>query len=309
VADVARSVAAATLPRLGARPRLATGVLRLPRVVPAAAWRAKLYRSVSWPLAKQMRASIEVDVVGGSKMLVRTDDSLGRVLAISGVWEPNVTSTFIRSLSPGDVCVDIGAHIGYYTLLASKLVGAKGHVYAFEPSPRSYAALRANLDRNDVENVTAINSAVGQTTGTAELYEGPGTNTGGATMQGVLADRRGLRKPVRVDVRPVTAEIPATDLYRIRVVKIDVEGAEVDVLRSLAPVLAEAPHLALFVELNPKWIAGIPEYVADLCATYGFRAQRIRSGYTLEGLFPDELTEPEDVAAIPEEHCDLLLTR
>jgi FkbM family methyltransferase len=256
-----------------------------------------------------MRAAIEVDVVGGSRMLVRTDDSLGRVLAISGVWEPNVTAAFMRSLSPGDVCVDIGAHIGYYTLLASKLVGAAGHVYAFEPSPGSYDALRANLDRNEVANVTAIRAAVGETAGTANLYEGPGTNTGGATMQGVLADRRGLRKPVEVDVRPVTAEISATDLRRIRVIKIDVEGTEVDVLCSLAPVFAEVPHLAVFVELNPKWIAGITEYVADLRSTYGFRAQRIRSGYTLDGLFPDRLSEPEDIVAIPEEHCDLLLTR
>ena len=256
-----------------------------------------------------MAAPLEVEVTGGSRMLVRTDDSLGRVLAIAGVWEPNVTAAFRSSLSPGDVCIDIGAHIGYYTLLASRLVGPRGHVYAFEPSPRSYGALHANLDRNKVTNVTAIRAAVGEDAGPAELYEGPGTNTGGATMQVVLADRRGLREPVAVDVRPVTAAIPAADLRRVRAVKIDVEGAEVDVLRSLAPVFAEAPHLAVFVELNPKWIPGITEYVADLCASQGFVARRIRSGYTLEGLFPDRLSEPEHITVIPEEHCDLLLTR
>jgi FkbM family methyltransferase len=277
--------------------------------VPAAAWRAKLYRSMSWPLAKRMRAALEVEVVGGSRMLVRTDDSLGRVLAISGVWEPNVTAAFMRTLTPGDVCVDIGAHIGYYTLLASKLVGASGHVYAFEPSPTSYSALQANLRRNDATNVTAIQAAVGETEGTAELYEGSGTNTGGATTQAVLAERRALRDPVAVDVRPVTAAIPTADLRRLRVVKIDVEGAEVAVLRSLAPVFDEGRRLAVFVELNPKWIPGITQYVADVCETHGFRARRIRSGYTLDGLFPGRLSEPEDIAAIPQEHCDLLLTR
>jgi FkbM family methyltransferase len=308
VADVARSISAAVLSRLGARPRLATAVLRLPRIVPAV-WQAPLYRSISWPLAKRMAAAVEVKVTGGSRMLVRTDDSLGRVLAIAGVWEPNVTTAFRSSLSPGDVCIDIGAHIGYYTLLASKLVGPRGHVYAFEPSPRSYGELQANLERNQVANVTAIRAAVGENAGPAELYEGPGTNTGGATMQIVLADRRGLRNPVAVEVRPVTGAIPASDRRRVRAVKIDVEGGEVDVLRSLAPVFAEAPHLAVFVELNPKWIAGTTEYVADLCASQGFLAQRIRSGYTLDGLFPDRLSKPEDIAVIPEEHCDLLLTR
>jgi FkbM family methyltransferase len=256
-----------------------------------------------------MAATVEVKVIGGSRMLVRTDDSLGRVVAISGVWEPNVTAAFRRSLSPGDVCIDIGAHIGYYTLLASKLVGPRGHVYAFEPSPKSYGALQANLNRNRVANVTAIRAAVGENAGSAELYEGPGTNTGGATMQPVLANRRGLRNPVAVDVCLVTAAIQASDLPRVRAVKIDVEGAEVDVLRSQAPIFAEAPHLALFVELNPKWIAGITEYVADLCAGWGFKVQRIRSGYTLDGLFPDRLSQPDDIAVIPDEHCDLLLTR
>ena len=309
MADVTRSVSAAALSRLGARPRLAIGLLRLPRLLPAVAWRARLYRSVSWPLAKRIGAETEVDVIRGNRMLVRTDDSVGRVLAISGVWEPNVTAAFTRSLSPGDTCVDIGAHIGYYTLLASTLVGPGGHVYAFEPSPSNYRALRANLSRNRVSNVTAIQAAVADTAGTAELYEGPGTNTGGATLRGVLADRRGGRHPVRVEVRPIAAAIPEAEFARIRVVKIDVEGAEVDVLRSLAPVFDQGHGLSVFLELNPRWIEGITEYVEGMCAAYGFRARRIRSGYSLDGLFPSRLTEPEELLAIPDEHCDLLLTR
>ncbi len=294
--------------RLGRRPRLATSVLRLPALLPRRL-RARLYRSFSWPLAKRLRAEAEVSVAGGSRMLVRTDDSVGRVLAISGVWEPNVTAAFNRLLSPGDVCVDVGGHIGYYTLLASRLVGPGGHVYAFEPSPVNYHALSSNLERNRVANVTALQVAVGATATRAELHEGPGTNTGGATLSPLLAARRGGQPAVEVEVRPLADNIPEADWARIRVVKVDVEGYEVDVLEGLVPILERATRLAVFVELSPKWLPEIPGYVEGFCRRQGFNAKRLRTGYTLDALFPSELSEPEEVDAIPTEHCDLLLTR
>lgn len=242
-------------------------------------------------------------------MLVRTDDSVGRVLAISGVWEPNVTAAFARLLSPGDVCVDIGAHIGYYTLLASRLVGPDGHVYAFEPSPVNYRSLASNLARNGVANVTALQIAVGAISTRADLYEGPGTNTGGATLSPLLGARRGGQPVVEVEVRPVADSIPEADWARIRVIKIDVEGYEVEVLRGLDPVFARTGSLAVFLELNPKWIPEIPQDVDAFCGDQGFTVQRLRTGYSLDALFPGELSEPEEVRSIPAEHCDLVLTR
>ena len=242
-------------------------------------------------------------------MLVRTDDSIGRVLAISGAWEPNLTAAFVRLLSPGDVCVDIGAHIGYYTLLASRLVGRDGHVYAFEPSPVNYRSLSANLARNGVANVTALQVAVGATSKRADLYEGPGTNTGGATLSPLLGGRRGNQPIVEVEVRAVADSIPEAEWPRIRVVKIDVEGYEVEVLRGLDPVFARTGSLAVFLEVNPKWIPEIPQHVEAFCRDQGFKARRLRTGYSLDALFPNELSEPEEVDSIPAEHCDLLLTR
>jgi precorrin-6B methylase 2 len=89
-------------------------------------------------------------------MVVDPSDYVNRIIAITGVWEPQVTAAFQALLSPGDVCVDVGANIGYFSLLAARLVGSRGHVYAVEPSSTSYDRLTKNLELNNATNVTAL---------------------------------------------------------------------------------------------------------------------------------------------------------
>jgi FkbM family methyltransferase len=309
---VTAAVVAAAGRRLVRRPRLAVRLLRFPALVPFCWVRALLYRCLSWPLALRLHLDTEVTVADGSRMLVRTDDLVGRVLAISGVWEPTVTAAFTRALAPGDVCLDIGAHIGYYTLLAARLVGPEGHVYAFEPSPANYRSLRANLERNGLRNVTTAELAVGDQERRAVLYEGPQHNTGLTTLSPVLAAKS--ETPPRetiVDVAPVTSVVPPEDLARVRVIKIDVEWHEIEVLRSLAPVFELGHRLSVLVEFTPHRDA--PDAASRLeavCAAHGFTMYRLLSGYSLERLFPGRLAEPTPVEALPEKKkCDLLLLR
>ncbi|MFL5950849.1 MAG: FkbM family methyltransferase [Gaiellaceae bacterium] len=295
--------------RLGRRPGLATAIVRLPRALPRRP-RAALYRSFSWPLAKRLGTVAEVNVAGGGKLRVRTDDSIGRALAVSGVWEPNVTAAFARLLRAGDVCIDAGAHIGYYTVLASSLVGPRGHVYAFEPSPANYGTLMENLELNRATNVTARNVALALEEGSRVLNEGPGTNTGRATLRVPQAERDVGRPQVTVPVRALPTEVPEEEWARIRVVKIDVEGFELEVLRSLEPVFELGSPLAVFLELTPGWVDR--EDLASferMWREHGLTPYVLRSGYTVNDLFPARIEPPIELTGVPPEQCDLLLTR
>jgi FkbM family methyltransferase len=307
---VTASVVAAVGRRVAQRRRLATRLMRLPAVLPRPL-RARLYRSLSWPLATKLAAETEVEVIGGSRMVVRTDDLVGRVIAISGMWEPNLTALFKSALAPGDVCIDVGAHIGYYTLLAARTVGAGGRVYAFEPSPANYRALRQNIELNMLTNVTASEIAAGAEKRRATLYEGPASNTGMATLNEALAAKSAVPlHETSVEVAPLASLVPEEEWDRIGVIKIDVEWDELDVLRGLQPVFDRGHALSVFLEWTPRRVApGAAEELRRTCDAQGFAIYRVRGGYSLERLFPDRLEQAVRVTDIPEEQTDLLLRR
>jgi FkbM family methyltransferase len=293
------------------RSKVTTRLLRAPAALPAGALRARLYRSVSWPVAQRLRAERTVKITGGGKMVVRTDDLLGRVLAISGVYEPNVTAAFTSLVEPGGVVLDVGAHIGYYTVVAANLVGEQGHVHAFEPSPANHRRLQMNIELNAFDNVTTHELAVGEQQGNAVLYESTGQNSGLATLHAELAGKSGVpAREVTVGVAPVASVVPESDLRRVRVIKIDVEWHELEVLRSLEVVFEAADRIAVFVEWTPhKSAPEAPDQFRELCESHGFTMYGLGSGHSLERLFPDGVDEPVGLDDIPAEQTDLLLLR
>jgi len=284
--------------------------MRLPSVLPARL-RVPLYTALSWPLAIKCGVETEVSVTGGRRMVVDTDDMIGRVLAISGTWEPNVTAAVRSALRPGDVFLDVGAHIGYYTVLAAPLVGPEGHVYAFEPSPSSYRLLRKNVELNGLGNVTTVDIAAGAAPGEGTLYEGPRQNSGLATLNPVFgAKREGATRELTVEVRPVLSALPDGALARVRALKIDVEGQELEVLRSLQPLFERDQPLTIFLEWMPQRAAPhADDELLALCAQHGFSVARIPSGYSFDKLFPARLEQPVPITTLPPVRADLLLRR
>ncbi|MCS7025771.1 MAG: FkbM family methyltransferase [Bryobacteraceae bacterium] len=147
-----------------------------------------------------------------------------------GIYERAKLEQMQASVPPGGVVYDVGAQSGYHTLLASRLVGRSGRVYAFEPLPRNYEMLVKHLSLNEIFNVEPVRAAVSDTDGELCFDPGPGFMAGRLSEQGTLR------------VRSVTLDHFLSSQDRIRppdVIKIDVEGAELRVLRGARQMLAQ----------------------------------------------------------------------
>lgn len=191
-------------------------------------------------------------------------------LASSREWEPEGTDFVLRSLKRGDVFVDVGAHAGYYTLVASRAVGDPGHVYAFEPEPRNHAFLQRNLELNGLRNVTLERRAVANATGARKLYLSE-TNTGDHRLF-----RSGDERCLDIDAVSLDDYFPAR--RRVDFVKVDTQGAEVLVLGGMRRTLRSNPGARLLVEFWPFGLRGCGSSGGELLSlltAYGFAVPNV----------------------------------
>jgi FkbM family methyltransferase len=189
----------------------------------------------------------------GVSLTLNTADIIQRYIYYFGIWEPAITEYFKRSLKPGDTVIDIGANIGYHSLLASQLVGASGRVFAIEASPSIFAALLQNIDRNDATNITALHAAVYHETAELPIYLHSKENLGASTIIADVANRRDATVEGIVRAMKLQDLVAPEDVIRARLIKIDVEGAEWSVLQGMAAIL---PRLSaateILVEVEPE---------------------------------------------------------
>lgn len=147
-----------------------------------------------------------------------------------GSYEYEKRQLFEAMVREGTVVFDIGAHVGFYTLLASELVGPGGKVFAFEPLPANLTYLKEHLRLNRAGNVTVIEAAVSDRCGTAYFEQGPGSMTGRLASKAAL-----LVETVAIDDLVAQGQLPLPDY-----IKIDVEGAEARVLSGARQTLTQS---------------------------------------------------------------------
>jgi FkbM family methyltransferase len=161
--------------------------------------------------------------------------SRGKILRIlCGTYEPEQTRLFRDYIPAGATVFDVGAHVGYYTLLSSVLAGNNGRVWAFEPNPANHGFLRRHVALNHCDNVSIENAAVSDRSGTASFAFGTGSGTGHLAADGALQVRT-----LRLD------DFCREHDVRPGFVKIDVEGAEMAVLRGAEDVVRSRPVIFL----------------------------------------------------------------
>lgn len=178
------------------------------------------------------------------------------------LFEPCETRLLRRLLGTGDTFIDVGAHIGWFTTMAARSVGAVGQVIACEPYPSNAAMLKGNLARNNCKNVRVVEAALGSHRGIITLATAG--DSGSVTALDWAQDGR-------VEVPMMTLDDVADGLAAIALIKIDVEGWEAHVLSGGAEALSRTQNV--LIEINPQALrkAGAsPENVFDLLRRVGF---------------------------------------
>ena len=201
------------------------------------------------PMVRRLERAITAQLteqsaeVLGHKMSLDSKDILS--LSINGVYEPFETEVVRNEVKAGDVVLDIGAHIGYYTLIFAKLVGSSGKVFAFEPEPQNFALLQNNVRGNEYTNVILVPKAVSNRKAPAVLYVSE-DNSGDHRIYDP-EDRRPSIKIETITLDDYLREYPG----QIDFVKMDVQGAEHAALCGAARLLEAHRIKKLMMEFWP----------------------------------------------------------
>lgn len=184
----------------------------------------------------------------GNRIFIdKTDQVLSLQLILTQNWEPYETKIFLSKLKKGNVVVDIGAHIGYYTLLAAQAVGKTGTVFAFEPDPKNFALLKKNVKSNGYSNIVLMNKAVSNKTKKGTLFLNP-TNSG----DNRIVSSNENRSSVQIDMTALDDFFTATQ--KVDLIKMDIQGHELSALQGAKRILATHSHLVIFTEFSPELI-------------------------------------------------------
>lgn len=235
----------------------------------------------------------------GAKIQCYRDDYVGRAVFFFGDLDPKLSWVMKKVLKPGDQFIDVGANIGLLTLLGSKLVGPSGKVLAIEPQPRAYSCLQNALVSNEVSNVSLGLYGVGSEPGDLRLHV-PSGNMGGASFRHVPSNEADV-----VDVKVTTLSEAAKDsgCERARLVKLDVEGFEAEVIEGAKEVWAKTPPEVVIFEFREEGLVS-ETHLGDLMRELGYRFYRLPRKYFRPCLVKDgDKGQPfsHDVIAIHQE--------
>jgi FkbM family methyltransferase len=215
-------------------------------------------------LLKLYKDIILIEVQEGHKMYIYPHidrppyrDAIRRIIRnviMNGVYEEFETEIFKKRVKKGMTVVDIGANWGWYTLIAAKLVGEKGKVYAFEPEPYNYDLLLKNIEINGYDNIIPVQKAVSNKVGTVKLFLTQ-DNPGG--LNTIYPYNHSLQRNF-VEVETITLDNFFRDRKdKIDVIKMDVEGAEFAILQGMREILGRNKTIEILTEF---WLDGLRRF-------------------------------------------------
>ena len=210
--------------------------------------------------------------VDGQKMVAVFDPATKDLLYYKNNYEPHISSLFCSMLEEGMVVLDIGASLGYYTLLAAKRVGDNGVVIAFEPDPVAFCGLLKNIRLNGWKNVRAFQFAVSDSNGERKM--------GNLTTHKSFAVKNNTIGIITVKTISLDSFLDVDP----DIIKIDVEGAELEVINGMKKILAKG-KAKIICEVTPSHLSSLgysAEEIEETLKQYNYKIYSI----TEKGLIP-----------------------
>jgi FkbM family methyltransferase len=243
-----------------------------------------LARFAGKPFLARMPADI-----GGASFVCDLQDTISREVCFTGRYEPQETQLAKRLLRPGQLVVDVGANWGYFTLVCAHLVGTSGRVIALEPHPRLVAMLSANTAANALTQVDVLSLAAGAGAATRSFvgFDEQGGNSGLSR-----AARQSEKADFECETAALDALLDARGVGRVDLVKIDIEGAEIDAIRGMADGLGRHRYRHVLLECHPAELAALGATLDQCLQPF------VRAGY--RGWHIDHSLEMHRRAAVAE---------
>ena len=209
-----------------------------------------LYRrlaAASTPAEASHPRLVAIDLPGRVQYVDLDDSFVGGAIARDAVYEPHLTRAISEVLNPGDGFVDVGANIGWFSLLGASIVGEGGRVLAVEADPGNVGLLLRSAQASGFRNITAVTAAAAATSGAMLLQRAGGSN-------GAVYPFADATAPDDRWVPALTLDSLSGMVENVRVMKIDVEGAELLVLRGATETI-ERHRPVLYVEFSPGMLS------------------------------------------------------
>lgn len=170
-----------------------------------------------------------------------------KILESGDYYEPEVTTFIVNHLRIGDIFLDIGSNNGYYSIIASQLVGPDGKVISIEPNKSTYIRLMENIKVNGIKNVNSFNIALSDHDGRAKLFLNNDSENGLASL---INDHE--KEPI--DEVPVNTFDGLFLNQSINLIKMDVEGSEINIIKGMGDYLKKYNSVKIIMEWNPDYM-------------------------------------------------------
>lgn len=270
----------------------------------------RIFKSNLWKRARHQKKQFVARTNFGILISGNSADFVQGYIYYFGVWEPNLTAFVKRRLknTKGRTFIDVGANIGYYSLLASSQM-QNGYVVAIEAFPGIYEKLIGNIDINKQHNIRAILVAAAEEDCNIDIYYAGPHNEGATTTVTSLAK---TGTPVTVRGKPLSELLSEEEVRTMLMMKIDVEGAELSVINGMLSLFDKfQPDVEFIVEVIPKTLGKVKlESLFRIFEEAGFNAYKVENSYEPEFYLEfSQISRPVRINLLPAEESDIIFSK